>query len=225
MIREDIEKFNKPDENNEKEKTSTTNKGNEYIKKLKEIYIKRGFKNKWLHLEEIACGISKEDEHNLLKEYPEIPKSLLEILNKIDGTYHRLYENEKITYYFFGSDVEDGKYPYYLLSGEQMLKTKNDPVKYYDCYINREFDDIPVSEKITNDINNIKWLHFADCMNNGGTSQLFIDFSPSKKGSKGQIIRFVHDEDSLEVIADSFDEFLEKIEKNDFKFINNDEGF
>ena len=46
-------------------------------------------------------------------------------------------------------------------------------------------------------------------MNNGGTSKLFIDFSPSASGIKGQIVRFLHDLDEIEVIADSFDEYLE----------------
>lgn len=191
-------------------------KGIEYLKKLKETYIKRGHKKEWEHLENIVNGISESDKERLLKEYPEIPESLLEILNNIDGTYHRLYGNEKITFYFFSSDVEEGKYPYYLLSSTQML---NDSVEFLDCYIKREFDDVPVSEEITNDINNVKLLHFADCMNNGGTSKLYIDFSPSDKGKKGQIIRFLHDQDSLEVIAESFDEFLDMIIKNEFKFI------
>lgn len=57
-------------------------------------------------------------------------------------------------------------------------------------------------------------------MNNGGTSQLFIDFSPSSTGKKGQIIRFLHDPDELKVIADSFDDFLKKLMDDGYSFIN-----
>ena len=59
-------------------------------------------------------------------------------------------------------------------------------------------------------------------MNNGGTSQLFIDFSPSEKGKKGQIVRFLHDPDEFSVIADSFEEYLKKLIDNDYDFINED---
>lgn len=195
-------------------------KGIEYIEKLKEAYVKCGFEEKWKYLEDISIGISDNDKEELLKEYPECPKSLIDILGKIDGTYHRKYERGDINYYFFSSDVEDGGYPYYLLQGSKILETKDEPVKYYDYFITREFDFIPVSEEITNDINNVKWLHFANCMNNGGTSTLYIDFYPSDKGKVGQVIRILHDPDSLEVIANNFDEFLDMIIKNDFKFLN-----
>lgn len=195
-------------------------KGIEYIQKLKEAYIKNGFEKKWEHLESISHGFTSYDKEKLIQEYPEIPESLLEILGKIDGTYSRKYGEEKIRYYFFGSDVDDGEYPYYLLSASQILETKDKPKIFFDYFINREFEDIPVSEEITNDINNIKWLHFADCMNNGGSSKLYIDFSPSNKGKNGQIIRMLHDSDSLEVIADSFDEFLDMIINDNFKFIH-----
>ena len=59
-------------------------------------------------------------------------------------------------------------------------------------------------------------------MNNGGTSQLFIDFSPSEKGTKGQIVRFLHDPDEFRVIADSFEEYLKKLIDNKYNFINED---
>lgn len=59
-------------------------------------------------------------------------------------------------------------------------------------------------------------------MNNGGTSQLFIDFSPSGKGIKGQVVRFLHDPDEFKVIADSFEEYLNILEKKGFDFINED---
>lgn len=59
-------------------------------------------------------------------------------------------------------------------------------------------------------------------MNNGGSSQLFIDFSPSEKGVKGQIIRFLHDPDEMKVIANSFDEYLQMLIDNEYAFINED---
>ena len=98
-----------------------------------------------------------------------------------------------------------------------MLDTKDEYLNY-DYFINREFKDLYVDEKITNDINNVKWLHFSDCVNSGGTSQLFIDFTPSEKGKKGQVIRVLHDVDEIRVIADDFDSYLDMVIKNNFKF-------
>ena len=59
-------------------------------------------------------------------------------------------------------------------------------------------------------------------MNNGGTSSLFIDFTPSEKGIKGQIVRFLHDPDRLDVIADSFDAFLRMLMDTGYRFIDNE---
>ncbi|MCI8601776.1 MAG: hypothetical protein HFE45_09345 [Oscillospiraceae bacterium] len=72
-----------------------------------------------------------------------------------------------------GLDAEE--YPYFLLSAQQMIDKKG----------------------------NLCLLHFSDCVNNGGTSQLFIDFSPSANGQKGQVLRHPHDLDELLIIADS----------------------
>lgn len=191
-----------------------------YINLLKKAYLDNGFSKKWNDIEENAFGISDDDRNNLLKEYPKTPKSFLEILNKIDGTHFRIYGSKKLNYYFFSSDVSNGEYPYFLLSAEQILNSKNNALDYYDYLISRDYEDIPVSNKITNNKNNVKWLHFADCMNNGGTSQLYIDFTPSENGKIGQVIRYLHDPDELEVIADSFDDFLVMVIENGFKFLN-----
>lgn len=73
------------------------------------------------------------------------------------------------------------------------------------------------------DVDKLKWLNFSDCMNNGGTSSLYIDFTPSEQGKKGQVIRYLHDPDELQVIADSFDEFLEMLVNNGIQFIHEDD--
>ncbi|MFM9402047.1 SMI1/KNR4 family protein [Myroides odoratimimus] len=50
-----------------------------------------------------------------------------------------------------------------------------------------------------------------------------MDFSPSDKGKCGQVIRFIHDPDELEVISDSFDEYLELLMEYDYEFIRNED--
>jgi cell wall assembly regulator SMI1 len=94
---------------------------------------------------------------------------------------------------------------------------------YYADYIDRKYDHVEIDSKVTDTSTDLKWLHFSDCMNNGGTSQLFVDFSPSGKGKKGQIVRFVHDPDEFRVIADSFDEYLELLINTGFNFIDEED--
>lgn len=163
-------------------------------------------------------GTEKDDMDELRRQYPDIPKSLLELLGIVDGTYWREYGGEKFGIYLLGSDIEG--YPYYLLSSAQM--SNQEEMDWLQDYISREFGDIEIDERITDQTDNLCWLHFSDCMNNGGTSQLFVDFSPSTDGIKGQIVRYLHDPDKIEVIADSFDDYLEMLMEQEYDFINED---
>lgn len=191
-----------------------------YLEELKKAYYKNGGKEYWDKFEKIKAGATEENIKKIKEEFPETPDSLIELLKIVDGTYHREYQGEKITFYFLGSDVMG--YPYYLLSSNQILENKKDGYYLFGGYIDGEYEDVEVDEKITDDSEKIKWLHFSDCMNNGGTSKLFIDFSPSEKGKKGQIVRYLHDPDEIEVIADRFDEYLEKLMEHDLDFISKD---
>lgn len=191
-----------------------------YIEELKKAYYKNGGKEYWDKFEKIKAGATEENIKKIKEEFPETPDSLIELLKIVDGTYHREYQGEKITFYFLGSDVMG--YPYYLLSSNQILENKKDGYYLFGGYIDGGYEDVEVDKKITDDSEKIKWLHFSDCMNNGGTSKLFIDFSPSGKGKKGQIVRYLHDPDEIEVIADSFDKYLEKLIEHDLDFINED---
>ena len=190
-----------------------------YVEGLKMAYYENGGEKQWNDFERIFHGASKEDIEKLRVLYPDIPDSLLKLLEIVDGTYWREYAGEEVAFFFLGSDLEE--YPYYLLSAEQMRQQKED-LGWLDEYINREFGNIDIDEKIIDKADKMCWLHFSDCMNNGGTSQLFIDFSPSAKGVKGQIVRYVHDPDAIEVIADSFDDYLQMLMDSDYDFITED---
>lgn len=195
-----------------------------YLKGLKEAYVEAGGEEAWKNIESVAEGASDNDIQTLKKAYPEVPDSLITLLKQIDGTYFRKYENNQVLAYFLGSDVDEGEYPYYLLSAQQIVENKDKIKEWYGDFVNREYDaeDVEVDERIINDAEQMNWLHFSDCMNNGGTSQLFIDFSPSEKGVKGQIVRFLHDPDGLMVIANSFDDYLQTIMDSDYPFVNED---
>lgn len=179
-----------------------------YIDALENRYIECNKKDIWDKFKDNRKGANNAME--LKKEYSKIPTSLISLLEYSDGT----------DIYFLGSDVDKGTYPYYLLSVKEILESKDKLRNNYGDFIDRSVKEFKVDERITNDINNFKWIHFADCMNNGGTSQLFIDLTPSEKGVKGQIIRYLHDPDSLEVIANSFDEYLNRQVKMGLKFID-----
>ncbi|MNJ91818.1 SMI1 / KNR4 family protein [compost metagenome] len=189
-----------------------------YITGLKQAYYDHGGQENWDHFEKIRHGATKEELEELKKAYPEIPDALIGLLEYVDGTYWREYGGEEIAFFLLGSDMEE--YPYYLLSSKEMLADHG--VKFYEDYVERIYEEVEVDEKITNNPETLNWLHFSDCMNNGGTSQLFIDFSPSEKGKKGQIVRFLHDPDELLVIADSFEDYLKKLMDKEYDFIQED---
>ena len=192
-----------------------------YLCMLENKYRNSDIKFKWEKFDRIKEGISKENLNKLKQMYPDIPNSLVKLLKFADGTYHRTYGTDKICLYFLGSDLEE--YPYYLLSSERIINNKNMAYEYYKEYIDRNYgEEIYVDDKIISDSKKIYWLHFSDCMNNGGTSKLFIDFSPSDIGIKGQIIRVLHDSDEIRVIANSFDEYLQMLIDNNLNFISND---
>ena len=190
-----------------------------YIEGLEKAYADINEREQWEEFVGVKQGASDEDLARLKALFPEAPQSLLELLGYADGTYHRMYGDTMISLYFLGSALEE--YPYFLLSSEEMTEDKALAQEWYSDYIDRKFDptDIPIDDRVIDNSAKMKWLHFADCMNNGGTSQLFIDFSPSESGKSGQVVMFVHDPDSIEVIADSFDEYLEGLISGGFDFI------
>ncbi len=190
-----------------------------YIQGLKKAYIDNGAEEQWIHFERIIHGADKESIKKLQMVFPDVPDSLKQLLEFVDGTYWREYKGEKVAFFFLGSDIEE--YAYYLLSSEEMIDKED--MSWLENYVNREYDDmVQMDEKIIDDAGKMNWLHFSDCKKNGGTSQQFIDYSPSDKGVKGQILRFLHDPDEIEVIADSFDEYLQMLIDSDYDFINED---
>lgn len=191
-----------------------------YVDGLKEAYYENGGEKQWNNFERIMHGASDGDMERLRSLYPDIPKSLLQLLKIVDGTYWRKYGEEKIALLFLGSDMEG--YPYFLLSAQQIMDTKDNLRAWGEYLITREFDDIPVDEGVCDNFDKLCWLHFADCVNNGGTSQLFIDFSPSAKGKRGQVLRYLHDPDELVIVADSFDAYLQMLMDNGYDFITED---
>lgn len=166
-----------------------------------------------------ACGATKEDIDTLRSQYPNCPQSLISLLENVDGTYWRKYGEREIAVCILGSDIEE--YPYYLLSTQQMLESSKEEEDI--SYLLYEDDVNAVDPKINRDgLLPGQYLHFSDCMNNGGTSRLFIDFNPSGEGVSGQIVRFLHDPDQYEVIANSFDEYLQDLIDRGFDFLDQD---
>jgi cell wall assembly regulator SMI1 len=191
-----------------------------YLAGLKKAYFDNNVQEEWNHFEKIKHGLTQKNIEELSKLYPEIPDSLISLLEYVDGTYWREYAGEEITFFLLGSDMEE--YPYYLLSSQEIIDNQHQASTYYSDYIERQYEEVEIDDKITNTTENLKWLHFSDCINNGGTSQLYIDFSPSPIGKVGQVVRYVHDPDELKVIADSFEDYLQQLIDNRYDFINED---
>lgn len=167
-----------------------------------------------------AHGATKEDLEKLKASYPQCPSSLIRLLEQIDGTYWRQYGEEEVSVCILGSDIEG--YPYYLLSTQQMLESSQEGEDV--SYLTEDGYEEDVDPRINQDeLFPGTYIHFSDCMNNGGTSRLYIDFNPSKEGACGQIIRYVHDPDEFKVIANSFDEYLQQLIDCEFYYLLEDE--
>lgn len=199
-----------------------------YIEGLKNAYTTIGAEKEWESFASVWEGLSEEDEAKIRELYPEVPESLIALLKKVDGTYYRNYGNKQYCVYFLCTDVGNGEYPYYLFSSNNIVgESKYDYNKIFDYLF--EDSKLPIGqrececdERIKTDGTPLIWLCFSDCMNNGGTSKIYIDFTPSEKGTVGQVIRFLHDPDSLKVVADSFDEFILMIMDKGYPFINDE---
>lgn len=191
-----------------------------YIEGLEQAYRDNNGDEYWDEFVEVKEGISDENIAKLKSIYGDVPQELIELLSYADGTYFRVYKDSEICLYFLGSDLEE--YPYYLLSSDEIIEHQNYANETYYDYVDRKYKELEIDDRIIDDSSKIKWLHFADCMNNGGTSQLFIDFSPSESGKVGQVLMYVHDPDSITVIADSFAEYLQYMIDSEYDFINED---
>ena len=169
-----------------------------------------------LHL---AHGASAADLQKLSAHYPLCPDSLLKLLGQIDGTHFRDYPGGTVIVLVLGSDVFE--YPYYLSASEQILEDARGYTDSIRGMYGEYLEEYPetVGPGIDSDLAMNQRLCFSHCMNNGGSSKLYIDFNPAAGGTVGQVVRYLHDPDSYEVIADSFDQYLQQLIDDDFAFV------
>ncbi|RMR07088.1 hypothetical protein ALP94_00036 [Pseudomonas savastanoi pv. glycinea] len=165
-----------------------------------------------------AHGASAVDLQRLTDRYPLCPASLLQLLGQIDGTHYRDYPDGRVMVLILGSDVFE--YPYYLSSVDQILEEIETYTRsieqIYAAYLD-EPDLVGPGIDITLGMH--ERLCFSHCMNNGGSSRLYIDFNPAPGGTVGQVVRYLHDPDSYKVIAPSFDHYLQQLIDDNYAFV------
>lgn len=166
-----------------------------------------------------AHGACAADLQRLTERYPLCPASLLQLLGQIDGTHYRDYPDGRVMVLILGSDVFE--YPYYLGSVDQILEESDTYTRsiaqIYAGYLDEEPDLVGPGIDIGLGMHERLW--FSDCMNNGGSSKLYIDFNPAPGGNVGQVMRFLHDPDSYKVIAPSFDHYLQQLIDDNYAFV------
>ena len=165
-------------------------------------------------------GASEADLQRLRAQWPQVPGSLVELLSRVDGTHFRDYPKGEVCVLMLGSDV--GDYPYYLRSIAQIFEDQqhwDDSIRsIYEEWL--EEDPEILGAGIDADLPMSRRLCFSHCMNNGGTSMLYLDFDPAPGGSVGQVVRYLHDPDSYAVIAPSFDAYLQELIDRDYSFLD-----
>ncbi|HDS1148580.1 MULTISPECIES: SMI1/KNR4 family protein [Stenotrophomonas] len=172
----------------------------------------------WAHVQ----GASTEDLQRLRTQWPQVPDSLVALLSRVDGTHFREYPGAEVCVLMLGSDVEDGGYPYYLRSVAQIFEDQQQWDDSIRSIYEEWLDDEPeiLGEGIDADLAMNRRLCFSHCMNNGGTSMLYLDFDPAPGGTAGQVVRYLHDPDSYAVIAPSFDAYLQQLIDGGYAFID-----
>jgi len=165
-------------------------------------------------------GASEADLQRLRAQWPQVPDSLVELLSRVDGTHFRDYPKGEVCVLMLGSDV--GDYPYYLRSIAQIFEDQqrwDDSIRsIYEEWLEEEPEILGAG--IDADLAMSRRLCFSHCMNNGGTSMLYLDFDPAPGGSVGQVVRYLHDPDSYAVIAPSFDAYLQQLIDRDYSFLD-----
>lgn len=163
-----------------------------------------------------ANGATDAQIESLLEIFPQSPQTFIELLQDVNGTYHCKHGQETISVLVLGSDL--GDYPYYLKAVEQILAdAQHQRETIFERY--QDFlEYVDIDKRVNMHVPLNERLCFADCMNNGGTSSLYLDFSPAEGGKMGQVVRYVHDPDSFEVIASSFDEYLQQLVEGEYEF-------
>lgn len=172
-------------------------------------------------------GASAADRQRLRARWPHVPDSLVDLLGRVDGTHYRAYPGGEVCVPILGSDL--GRYPYYLRSIEQMFEDTaqwdswGESIRsIYEEWLEEDADilgagidaDLPMGQR----------LCFAHCVNNGGTSMLYLDFDPAPGGIVGQVVRYLHDPDSYVVIAPGFDAYLQQLIEGEYLFMGDQAG-
>jgi hypothetical protein len=175
----------------------------------------------WAHVQ----GASAEDLQGLRAQWPKVPDSLLALLSRVDGTHFREYPGGEVCVLMLGSDVGDGRYPYYLSSAADIFEDQDqwdDSIRsIYEEWLEEEPEIL--GDGIDADLPMDRRLCFSQCANNGGTSKLYLDFDPAPGGTVGQVVRYLHDPDSYVVIAPSFDAYLQQLIDGGYAFIDEDQ--
>lgn len=68
----------------------------QYYEGLKQAYINNHMSKKWDDFERRIQGACKQDIEALKTAFPDVPSSLIELLQLVDGTYFRIYNGQKI---------------------------------------------------------------------------------------------------------------------------------
>ena len=170
-------------------------------------------------------GATDDELERLLHVYPQCPPLLISLLRRIGGTYHQQYPEGCVLQPILGSDVGED-FGYYLLSCDDMLNERQYDQTIADGY-GDALDDpelIDVAAEIDTHTRSSHWLCFAHCINNGGTSRLYIDFTPTEKGSVGQVVRYLHDPDSYHVLAPSFEQYLATLTQQPYDYVSEEDS-
>lgn len=194
-----------------------------YLDGLAHCYERHGASAMWETFIDTVHGADPDDLLALKERFHYVPTSLLALLSIVDGTYWRDYGDETVKRLLLGSQ---GTLAYYLFSTDQMLEDADAQKLVLNVLDDLEEhpDAVQVDERLLLAPSS-QWLHLADSSDHGSTSQLFIDFTPSPKGTVGQVVMWARRPDRLVVIAPDFDTYLSTLMAGGYEFLSDESAF
>lgn len=70
-----------------------------YLTCLRDAYYEQHAGKEWEDFEKVVHGANEKDLNALRKLYPDIPESLVQLLEFADGTYWREYAGKTVAFY------------------------------------------------------------------------------------------------------------------------------
>ena len=184
---------------------------NDYINGLIKAHKE---KNKDINL---ITHASENEIKRIRNLYPDVPEDFIDFISKTDGV---TVDKDGFSHRPSLFSIYEGHVTYRMVSINEIIHDAESGditlAEIYPWFLDEDADD-DESACVEMDLHARigDRILFAE---NSGVYALYIDLKPSKLGTVGQIISYVHDPDSYSLVCNSFSDLLKQSVDSDFKY-------